>query len=76
MFMEAGAPHHQPHFHAFYQNEVGIFTINPVELIAGNLPLRQNRFVEAWAEMHQEELSNDWNLLQNGKLPKPIDPLK
>jgi hypothetical protein len=35
MFMEVGAPHHIPHFHAYYQEEVGIFSIDPIELIAG-----------------------------------------
>ena len=56
MFMEVGAQHHIPHFHAYYQEEVGIFSIDPVELIAGSLPKRQNRLVEACAELHQQEL--------------------
>jgi hypothetical protein len=38
MYMEAGAPHHEPHFHAYYQDEVAVFRLNPVELIAGALP--------------------------------------
>jgi hypothetical protein len=56
MFAEVGAPHHTPHFHAYYQDEVGIFSIDPVELIACSLPKRQRRLVEAWAELHQQEL--------------------
>ncbi|MDP9115508.1 MAG: DUF4160 domain-containing protein [Acidobacteriota bacterium] len=31
MFAEVGAPHHVAHFHAYYQGEVGIFSIDPVE---------------------------------------------
>ena len=76
MFMEAGGAHHTPHLHAYYQDEVGIFSINPVELIAGSLPKRQRRLVEAWAELHQAELKDDWNELQEGKPPKSIEPLK
>lgn len=76
MFMEAGTQHHVPHFHAFYQDEVAVYGINPVELITVSLPRRQQRLVEAWAELHQEELKKDWSLLQIGKLPKPIEPLK
>ena len=76
MFMEAGGPHHTPHFHAYYQSEVGIFTINPVELMAGSLPKRQQRLVEAWAELHQAELVADWEKLQQGRTPDPIEPLK
>ena len=41
MFAEPGAPHHSAHFHAYYQSEIGIFGIDPVELIAGSLPRRQ-----------------------------------
>jgi hypothetical protein len=55
MFAEVGAQHHIPHFHAYYQEEVGIFSIDPVEIIAGSLPRRQKRLVEAWAELHQNE---------------------
>jgi hypothetical protein len=60
MFMEPGGPHHTPHLHAYYQDDVGIFSIDPIELIAGSLPKRQRRLVEAWAELHQAELAADW----------------
>jgi hypothetical protein len=76
MFAEQDAPHHQPHFHAYYQENVGIFGIAPIELIAGTLPARQRRLVEAWAELHQDELRRDWELLQQGRRPSPIEPLK
>ena len=76
MFVEVGTPHHTPHFHAYYQEHVGIFSIDPVELMAGDLPRRQRRFVEAWAELHQDELEADWSTLQDGRAPEPIEPLK
>ncbi len=76
MYAEVGGPHHVPHFHAYYQNEVGIYSLDPIELIAGALPKRQHRLVEAWAELHQAELVNDWQLLQDGRKPIPILPLK
>jgi hypothetical protein len=76
MFAEVGAPHHVAHFHAYYQDEVGIFSIDPVELIAGVLPQRQVRFVEAWAELHQAELEADWQRLQEGRRAVPIAPLR
>jgi hypothetical protein len=49
MYAEAGAPHHAPHFHVYYQENVAILGIDPVEVIAGELPPRQRRFVEASA---------------------------
>lgn len=76
MYMEAGIEHNTAHFHAYYQGEAAVFGIDPVELIAGNISRKQQRFVEAWAELHQEELLKDWWLLQSGHLPKPIEPLK
>lgn len=75
MYTEPDAPHHTPHFHAYYQDDVAIFSIDPVELIAGSFPRRQQRLVEAWAEIYQNELRADWQLSQDGKLPKKITPL-
>jgi len=47
-----------------------------VELIAGGLPRKQARLVEAWAELHEDELDADWRRLQAGQLPAPIEPLR
>jgi hypothetical protein len=76
MFAEVGSPHHVAHFHAYYHDEIGIFSIDPVELIAGSLPRRQRRLVEAWAELHQTELRVDWQRLQEGQAPTAIEPLR
>ena len=76
MFVEIDGPHHRPHFHAYYQDDVAIMGIEPIDLIAGTLPRRQQRLVEAWAELHREELMADWDRLQAGQFPKPIEPLR
>ncbi|OGL61150.1 MAG: hypothetical protein A3J27_02310 [Candidatus Tectomicrobia bacterium RIFCSPLOWO2_12_FULL_69_37] len=76
MFAEPAAPHHRPHFHAYYRDEVGIFAIDMVELLGGDLPRTQRRFVEAWAEIHQQELVDDWERLQAGRPPFKIEPLR
>jgi hypothetical protein len=76
MFVEVGGPHHRPHFHAYYQEHVAIFGIDPVDLIAGAIPRRQRRLVEAWAELHETELMTDWERLQRGLPPQPIEPLR
>lgn len=75
MYMEVGEPHHLPHFHAYYQEHVAVFGLDPVDLIAGSLPRRQHRLVVAWAELHQSELVDDWQRLQSGQQPVPIEPL-
>lgn len=74
--METGAPHKTPHFHAYHQNDVAVFSIDPIEIIAGQLPIKQRRIVEAWAELHQSELIIDWDKLQTGNPPEPITPLR
>jgi hypothetical protein len=76
MFAEPTAPHHRPHFHAFYQDDVGIVAIDTIELIGGELPQRHRRLVEAWAELHQPELLAAWELLQRGRPPGKIEPLR
>jgi len=76
MFTEIGGPHHRPHFHAYYQGHVAILGIDPIDLLAGELPRRQQRLVEAWAELHQAELRVDWERLQSGMPPRPIEPLR
>jgi hypothetical protein len=45
MYAELGGHHHRPHFHAYYQDHVAVFSIDPVELIVGELPKRQQRLV-------------------------------
>lgn len=76
MFVEAGGPHHRPHLHAYYQDDVGIYAIDEIGLIAGSLPQRQNRLVLAWAELHRDELSDNWEQLQAGSPPRKIEPLR
>ena len=76
MYAEAATPHHLPHFHAYYEDSGVVYGINPVKRIGRSLPLRQLRLVEAWAELHQEQLLDNWNRLQNGRPPLPIPPLQ
>jgi len=75
MFAEPSERHHTAHFHAYYEEHAAVFSISPVQLVAGSIPQRQQRFVEAWAELHQDELLADWQLLQEGRRPAPIQPL-
>ena len=68
--------HNPPHFHAYYQDMKAVFDIRSCELTEGDLPRRQIRLIEAWAELHKDELLADWELAQNGENPFRIDPLK
>ena len=75
MFAERGGKHHTPHFHAVHQEHEAVFTIDPVQMLSGSLPAKQQRMVEAWAEIHQDELKAAWLSLDGGKKPNSIKPL-
>lgn len=75
MFSEPSGRHHVP-LHAYYGEHVAVFSISPVALIIGFIPQRQQRLVEAWAELHEQELLADWALLEQGRKPSPIAPLR
>lgn len=76
MFVEAGGQHHRPHFHAYFQDQAGVFAVDTIECLGGSLPKTQVRLVEAWAEIHRTELQTDWELLQSGRPPVKIEPLR
>jgi hypothetical protein len=76
MFVEVGGPHHRPHFDAYYQDFVGVYAVDQIELIGGELPRPQHRLALAWAELHKRELMDGWDALQAGRNPAKIDPLR
>ncbi len=61
MYPEGGMVHHSPHFHAYYQETAVSFRIDLLVPLDGQLPKRQQRLVEAWAELHQQELKKIGN---------------
>lgn len=68
--------HRVPHFHARFGNFKASFRIDPIELLAGDLPIRQRRLIEAWAELHQAELTANWDAIHAERPRIPIDPLR
>ena len=71
----APGEHGPPHFHAYYNEHKASFDIETLEAIDGQLPRKQKRLVQAWAELHQDELRADWQLASNGEPVYKIDPL-
>lgn len=67
--------HTPPHFHARYSDKAGIFSIQDLKMIDGNLPARVISLITEWAEMHKSELIIDWELAQKAKPLKKIEPL-
>jgi len=68
--------HNMPHIHAHYQNGAAIIEIPTGSVIQGKLPRSKQKLVDAWVEIHKDELMADWELAINGESIFKIDPLK
>ena len=64
---------HEPsHLHALYGECVGIFNLQTMEMMEGDLPKRAQELVREWMLLHREELQKMWDSQNHQKLP----PLK
>lgn len=68
--------HGHPHFHARHAEGQAKVRIDELEVIESTLGRRQLRFVLAWAELHQEELSENWRRSRAGETLLEIEPLR
>ena len=59
IYYEAGGKHHKPHFHAKYAEHEAVYDFDG-ELLEGQLPRRQSKYVEAWTLRYQDELNAAW----------------
>jgi len=68
--------HNTPHIHVHYQSDAAIIEIPTGKIIQGQLPKSKQKLVDAWIEIHNDELMADWELAINGESVFKIDPLK
>ena len=68
--------HQQPHIHIRYQGDEAVIAIPTGDLLAGNLKSAKLKLVQAWIEIHQDELMANWELAVAGQQIFKIDPLK
>jgi hypothetical protein len=67
--------HYRPHIHAKNGEFEASIGIEDGETVVGELPRKQLRLVQAWIELHRDELMADWELAVNGETPYKIAPL-
>ena len=67
--------HNRPHFHVFY-NEYNASVSIDGELLAGSLPIKQLKLVQAWAVLHEDELYTAWNRAIRNEPFEKIAPLQ
>ncbi len=75
MIFNDNGQHNKPHFHVYYgeyEASVGV----DGELLAGSLPIKQLRLVQAWAAIHEDELYQAWNSAVRGEAFGKIAPLQ
>jgi hypothetical protein len=68
--------HHKPHVHVWYQDSEAVLSIPDGDILEGGIPNNKMKLVQAWMEIHRDELLADWKLAADGQQIFKIDPLK
>jgi hypothetical protein len=61
--------HNPPHFHAIYGDYAGIYNINTLEMIEGDLPKEAKRLIKKWAVHYKKDLLDMWQNQEFRELP-------
>ena len=61
--------HGVPHFHAIYGEFNGVFEVDTLKMIEGDLPGRAQKLVLEWAERFHDELRRMWETQEYKALP-------
>lgn len=64
MYRELGGHHNEPHIHIKYNEYEMSMTITG-KVLNGKLPRKQQKLVEAWICLHEEELNATWYAYNN-----------
>jgi len=76
MFSFDDKKHHVPHIHINYAEYNASVSIISGNIIAGDFPKKKLKLVQAWIEIHRDELNDVWKLAIQGESLYKIEPLK
>ena len=76
MYFMDNKQHQKPHIHAKYQGNEVVVAIPDGEILEGEIPKSKMKLLQAWIELHQDELIANWELAVSGQLPYKIEPLR
>ena len=76
MFYLDNKQHNLPHIHIEYQDFNAVIQIPEGLVIEGNFPSAKLKLVQAWVEIHRDELMADWKLAISGQPIFKIEALK
>jgi hypothetical protein len=68
--------HKKPHIHVTYQESEAVLGLPDGDVLEGSLPGNKMKLVQAWMEIHRDELLADWGLAVSGQQPYKIEPLR
>jgi len=68
--------HKKPHIHVSYQESEAVLALPDGDVLDGSLPANKMKLVQAWMELHRDELLADWDLAVSGQQPYKIEPLR
>ena len=74
MFYNEPAIHHKPHVHARYNGLKASYDLDSNK-ISGDMPLKQDKLIQAWIQIHREELNSLWILMRDENKYFKIKPL-
>ena len=75
MYRESGERHNLPHIHAEYSGNEVVVALDGT-ILEGEIPKARMKLLDAWMEIHREDLNANWNLLSHGEQFFRIDPLR
>ena len=76
MYFMENKRHKLPHVHAKYQDAEVVVVIPDGEVLEGTLPKSKMKLLQAWIELHKDELLANWDLAVSGQQPYKIEPLR
>ena len=76
MFYFDDRRHHRPHIHAQYGESEAVVSINDGDVLEGDFPKSKMKLVQAWIEIHKDELIRNWRLAVKGEQLSKIEPLR
>ena len=76
MYFMDNKQHNLPHIHVKYQEHEVVVSIHDGDIIEGSIPSAKMKMLQAWIEIHKDELIADWELAVSGEQPYKIEPLR
>ena len=76
MYFKDTEQHYLAHIHIQYNEFDAVYSIEDNKILEGMLPIKQQKLVTAWIEIHKEELKALWKVCQNDGEIFKIAPLQ